>query len=519
MTNALRLILLYIGIAMAVSSCSGTGSYNREIDGAPERALSFSMSISSSSNQYAERLKDINDVKWIKELEKLTKTDLKIRMFPLKDFHERMSLMFASNDIPDVVQNIGGATTTGMSGSVEAGIFMPLDELLKEHAPNIMREVPEEAWAETSYNGQIYGIPSWLSIPSRRATYIRSDLLKRTGLPAPETVEEFLDVLRAMKRLGVEYPYQMRENFKYADTILGAFDVLPSQFEIVDGEVVPKFFDVEHMTAALQTYKTMLDEELIPKDFATITQGEYSKRIESGQAGIWSANAKTLSDSRNKISMAVPEAEVDIIPSPRGPEQWGGYLLYPNVASSYYINRKISADKAADIVRFFDWMLTPEAETYFSFGIENDTYRYEDGEIRFTIPETDEEIDLDSFRTGLWFVHDGIYMKQREQLTENGRDMLFAMNNVVSREGLGTVRFFPALNSFAKYPDLVPQSDDVGPKLIIDHMIRMIYGAEPISDWPKVIEEYKAKGGNDILEEATRRYRENNGVSVTENLK
>lgn len=42
--------------------------------------------------------------------------------------------MFASNDIPDVVQNVGGATTKGMSGSVEAGVFMPLDDLLKQYA-------------------------------------------------------------------------------------------------------------------------------------------------------------------------------------------------------------------------------------------------------------------------------------------------------------------------------------------------------------------------------------------------
>lgn len=514
-----KTLLLLLSLTLVASACFGKEGNNGEITETPDLKPGFSMSISSSGNKYAERLADINDAKWVRELENITNYDLELRMFPLKDFNERMSLMFASNDIPDVVQNVGGVSSGHMSGSVEAGLFMPLDELLRDHAPNIMREVPEEAWVETSYNGQIYGIPSWLSIPSRRATYIRSDLLERTGLPAPDTVEEFLELLRAMKREGVEYPYQMREDFKYADVILGAYDVLPAQFEIVDDRVVPKFFDVEHMTAALQTYKTMLDEELIPRNFATITFGEYVKRIEAGEVGVWSANAENLGSLRNKIRNSIPRAEVDIIPSPRGPEQWGGYMLYPNVRTSYYINREVSADKAVDIVRFFDWMLTPEAETFFSFGIENDTYRYENDAIRMFPNGTDEAIDQDLFRMQLWFVHKATYMEQREQLTEDGRDMLDAMETIVSREGLGTVRFFPALKSFAKYPDLAPQSDDVGPKLIIDHMIRMIYGKEPISDWPKVIEEYKAKGGDEILEEATRRYRENNGVSVTGNQK
>lgn len=43
--------------------------------------------------------------------------------------------------------------------------------------------------------------------------------------------------------MGVKYPYGGRETLKYADTILGAFDVLPykEQFELVNGQVVPKF--------------------------------------------------------------------------------------------------------------------------------------------------------------------------------------------------------------------------------------------------------------------------------------
>ena len=53
----------------------------------------------------------------------------------------------------------------------------------------------------------------------------------------------------------------------------------PSQYELQNGEVVPKFFDVENMTKALETYKTMYDEGLIPKDFATLTSSDYGKTL------------------------------------------------------------------------------------------------------------------------------------------------------------------------------------------------------------------------------------------------
>ncbi|WP_187768072.1 extracellular solute-binding protein [Paenibacillus sp. PL91] len=524
MRRRLKLTMITALIALASTGCasnSTTGNKPANGESAPEGGkTSFSMSMATSGNKHAERSADVNTEKWVLKLEELTNTDLDIKMIPLKDFASKMSLLFASNDIPDVVQNVGGATSKGMSGSVESGIFMPLDDLLKEHAPNLMKAVPAEAWQETSYDGKIYGIPAWLSNPSRRALFIRTDLLEKTGLPAPKTVDEFLDVMRAMKKNGVEFPYQMRENFKYADTVMGAFDVLPSQFELQNGEVVPKFFDVENMSKALETYKTMYDEGLIPKDFASLTSSDYSKNNESGRSGMWSANAQLLPEVRGKLKNAVPDAKLDIIASPRGPENVGGHLLYSSINTSYYINSKVPKEKAISIIKFFEWMLTPEAETYFSFGIEGDTYTKEsDGKIKFTPPTAPEAMDEDRFRSMFWFVHDMIYNKAREEMTEDGRDMMNFLDTVVSKEGLGTVRFSPALETFSKYPDASPLGDDVGPKLIIEHMVKMIYGKEPISDWPKVIEEYKKKGGLEIIKDATERYNNGEGVIVTENRK
>jgi putative aldouronate transport system substrate-binding protein len=517
MKKALHLSLVCALAFGVVAGCGDTQESDAGSSAKPNEKLKFSMSMATSGNKHAEKSTDINKEKWVLKLEEQTNTDIDFNMIPLKDFDQKMSLMFASNEIPDVVQNVGGATTKGMSGSVEAGVFMPLDDLLKQYAPNIMKQIPKEAWQETSYNGKIYGIPSWLSNPSRRALFIRTDLLEKTGLPAPKTVDEFVNVMRAMKKNGVEHPYQMRENFKYADTLLGSFDVLPAQFEIKDEQVVPKFFDVENMTKALQTFKGMFDEGLIPKDFASISSTDYGKNIESGKAGMWSGNAQNLGTYRSKLKSALPVSKVDIVSSPKGPENTGGHLLYSSINTSYYINSKVSKDKAIQIIKFFEWMTTPEAETYFSFGIEGETYTKENGQIKFTVPTDPDALNEDTFRGMFWFIHDVVYNKAREELTQDGRDMITFMDKVVSAEGLGSVRFVPALDSFSKYPDLAPQGDDVGPKLIIDHMVKMIYGKEPISDWPKVIEEYKNKGGNEILKEATARYKSGNGAIVSKN--
>ncbi|OBZ12600.1 extracellular solute-binding protein [Bacillus sp. FJAT-26390] len=466
------------------------------------------------SSGYHTRVPDLNKDKWVLKLEELTNVDLDIKV--MED--AKYGVMFASNDIPDVVGSIGGPGSKSMSGSVESGIFMPLDDLLKEHAPDLMKLIPKAAWDTVSYDGKIYGIPEFLKSPSRRATYIRTDLLEKTGLKAPTTIEEFLDVLRAFKKIGVETPYQMRENFKYADIVLGAFDVLPykDQFELVDGQVVPKFFDSENMQKALQTYKTMYEEGLIPKEFATISSTDFTKSLDAGKPGMWSQNASGLPGYRTTVGRAVPEAKIDIIPSPKGPEGKNGYFLYSPVVRTFYINKNVDEARAIEIVKFFNWMVSPQAEEFFTFGIEGDTYTKDaSGLINYKFPDTKELQEEESWRSGtMWAVHDSTYNKLRLELNDDGKATLAAFDNVLSQEGLPGIGFYPELITFSKFPDLAAPQPDVGPKLIIDHMVKMIYGKEPISDWPKVIEEYKAKGGDEIIKDATERW--NNKVGAVQ---
>jgi putative aldouronate transport system substrate-binding protein len=108
--------------------------------------------------------------------------------------------------------------------------------------------------------------------------------------------------------------------------------------------------------------------------------------------------------------------------------------------------------------------------------------------------------------------HNRDRLRNADQFGGNGQDLLKAFDDVLNKEGLPGIGFYPDLASSSKYPDLSSPQPDVGPKLIIDHMVKMIYGKEPISDWPKVIEEYKSKGGNEILKEANDRYTKKEGI-------
>ncbi|SFT07597.1 extracellular solute-binding protein [Paenibacillus sp. BC26] len=489
---------------------SATATNNKEETPAAAEPTKFSISMRTLNVPYVEQNPDINKDKYVLQLEKMTNTDLDIRLIPHNEYQDKMIQMFATNDIPDVVQGSGGISGQELGGAVQSGVFLPLNDLLKEHGQNLLKFLPQAAWDRLTdaKTGSIYGIPEVLSNPSRRATWIRTDLLEKAGKPIPKTVEETLDVLRAFKELGVEHPYMGRKNFKYADTFFGSYDVLGylNQFkQFPDGKVKPTFFDDAAMKKAIQTYKTMYDEGLISKEFATIESADFKSIITSGKAGMWSMNANELPIWGTQLTTNVPGAKVALIPSPVGDDGKGGYAHYNPVTRSYFIN-VAAKDKAADIIKYFDWMVSEQAQEFFSYGIEGEDYKNDGGTITYTPPTDEEGTNKQRYLNyWLWMVQDTTYNKFIAELSEPGKQMVDAFDNLLTKEGRRGIEFDPRLEAFMNYPDLSPLSDQL-PPLVLEHVLKMVYGKEPIDNYGKVLEEYLSKGGNEVIEEATTRF-------------
>jgi putative aldouronate transport system substrate-binding protein len=87
-------------------------------------------------------------------------------------------------------------------------------------------------------------------------------------------------------------------------------------------------------------------------------------------------------------------------------------------------------------------------------------------------------------------------------------------DTVLAKEGRDGIQFDPQLKGYLKNPDIAPTGDKL-PPVILTHVLKMVYGKEPISDYPKVLEEWKQKGGNDVIKEATERFNKNDGVNLS----
>lgn len=514
-------MLLFVIISLVIAACSSdptnTNTNNgAQNDGEPannesgDEPTKFSIAMRTFANPYVENHPDINDDKYKKKLEELTNTEINIRLIPHSNYQERMLAMLASNNRPDVMQGVS-VTGSELGGGVEEGIFIPLDDLLEEHGQNLLEFVPDEAWEQMRHpdDGKIYAIPEFLSKPSRRAMVIRKDLLDQTGLPIPETTDEYLEVLRAFRDLGVEHPFQGRENFHYADTFFGAFDAFPYQWEYEEetDRVVPKFVaqNGEKAKKAVDFYRTMYEEGLIHSEFLTIPQPDYRRNIITGKAGMWSMNAEEVVTWEQEMKNHVPDGEMLIIPAPKEPGGRGGHYYYQNVTRSYLIDRDSEADPA-DIVKFFDWMATDEAYEFFTYGIEGEDYTKENGEIHYELKDDEQFLNTQTYRTSwLWMVRDSTYTKGILELTEEGRELIQVFDEILANEGHGTINFPGGLQALRDNPDI-----DVGgalaPEFWLTEAAKIITGREPLDYHDKIVEDWLARGGEKAIEEATERY-------------
>ncbi|MBD3949448.1 extracellular solute-binding protein [Tuanshanicoccus lijuaniae] len=118
------------------------------------------------------------------------------------DWADQKAVLMASGDLPDAFL---GSNALGDSEIMQnAALFLPLEDLIEEHMPNLtaaMKAEPKLRAIATAPDGHIYGLPT--KLPMRPTVgnqlFINKTWLENLGLEMPQTFDEFMEVLRAFK--------------------------------------------------------------------------------------------------------------------------------------------------------------------------------------------------------------------------------------------------------------------------------------------------------------------------------
>ena len=211
--NWFALTICIILIVSIVSGCSGNPSGT--VSQNPKSKQTEQTPINTSDGEESDILWQdmvvatnsefhINSDMWIfKEMEKIHNMNFHIEVYGTDQWNERKSLLFAANELPDVLMS--GLTNNEVITYSQAGQIIPITDLLKEHAPNYMRCLEKYPDGKKLYapDGNMYGMAGTFTggsaeTPGARC-FINATWASALGKEMPHTYDEFYDLLTAFK--------------------------------------------------------------------------------------------------------------------------------------------------------------------------------------------------------------------------------------------------------------------------------------------------------------------------------
>ncbi len=255
--------------------------------------------------------------------EKATGIDFDVRQITYEAMNEQKNLMFASDNVPDVLLAMGLTTGEIMRYGVTEHQLLDLSPYITEETmPYLYKwfeKYPVMKATATTPDGAIYSLPftnlnsdyigsqqtsiynqNWLrevypELPANHTT--REDFYtysEAAGKVLPKTIDEFVDLLREFKKLHPEgTPLAgTAENNSPMAYILNAFGYLTAannhygnKVALKDGEVVLPALD-DDFYHFLETMKTLYDEGLIASDFFTADKLLVDSQIMDNKSGV-----------------------------------------------------------------------------------------------------------------------------------------------------------------------------------------------------------------------------------------
>jgi putative aldouronate transport system substrate-binding protein len=320
------------------------------------------------------------------------------------DSSEAMNLLIASGNMPDIVG--GHLIQQPLNQYGPQGAFVPLNDLVEEHAPNIKAfwdNNPGLKEAISAYDGNYYYIPYLPDGKYGRAYYIRQDWLDKLGLEQPQTIDELYEVLKAFRDqdpngngLKDEVPAFFRD-WAEAVRLVTFWDARSSGSDTYHDFYVNEEDRVAHPYAqdayrdGLAMVAKWYKEGLI--DAEVFTRGSSAREYLLGQdlGGFthdWFASTSGYNDA-----LADKIEGFNFIPF-LPPKSAGGVRIeehrrIPIKPDGWAISH--TNDRLVETIKYFDFWFTEQGSLLSNFGIEGVHYDIIDGE-----PIYKEEVLSDS---------------------------------------------------------------------------------------------------------------------------
>lgn len=339
-----------------------------------------------------------------KILQEQTGVDWKME-FAIGDVATKSGVMIASGDYPDVISPDGE-----INKLLDAEAFIPLNDLIEEHAPNIKRVYGPYMDMMKDDNGDIHILPysanqGYVADPSvgQGAFWIQRRVLEEFNYPKIESLDEYFDLIAQYKEKYPSIDGKTTIGFMtYAGQADNFFTITNAAMHLAgypnDGSVIVDMDTHEAKVYAatediekpwLQALNKINNQGLLDPETFTANRDQYLAKITSGRVLGYFNYGWQVGEATNALRDADDGLRYMPLPITYSADIEDQYIDAPSFINNRGLGISVSAKDPVRIIKYIDNLLTEENQILSQWGEAGVTYEINE-EGRFYM--TDEQI-------------------------------------------------------------------------------------------------------------------------------
>lgn len=309
------------------------------------------------------------------------------------DFRTKMNVWLAAGDYPEVI-NIHDNT---LQSYIQAKAVLDLTDLIKEHAPNIMKAYHDDlSLLQDKNDGKIYGL---LQPPTDKVNdltqkgwiAIQSAVLKEAGYPQIKTLDDVhkivADYMKKNPEIGGGKTIGF-SNFGEANMLFNNFDSAARQyagFANTSGYYVDdqwnaryRFFEPGY-TDFFKFLNQINKEGLFDPESLVQTQDQFTTKCNQGRVLVIFGGGSDCNASLESNNMADHSYVWFDIVAPGRTKMVATPVTYANRGGEMWLSITKNAKDPVRIIEFYDDMFKLENQILVGWGFEGKHYTVENG--------------------------------------------------------------------------------------------------------------------------------------------
>lgn len=434
---------------------------------------------------------------------------------------EKFNLMVIGNDLTDIIQPTD-YYVGGLGAALDDDVIIDLTDIIEENAPVyydlLMNKTNQTTIDTVLVNGRHLSMNTIKDEAVNDVGLItRGDWLDELGLGVPETIGEFTDMLYAIKE---KYNPKQTLYVNSDAEIQGLNGVFGTNiFKIANNTGVAAYVDEDGTVKSgltdprfreyLEWFHQLYADGIIYSDFYAnaSTESEAWGLITSNDVGVWRLGADTIakvSDYEAEIPGAYGQAIPKLVK-----EHGDKYLMASDVSLSDNKGYSITTacEEPEKALQFFDWFFSEEGALLANFGIENETFTYdENGNPQFNEFITNNPdpnlsmmfaVILNTFNQAPMY---NIVSKMWVGYTPEETAAIHLWSDTSNDDTTGTIPSAAALTS--EETNLISSQMTAVISVAEENIMRFMTGAQEINDanWDKYVAEVESSGLQECLD-------------------